>query len=46
MQKKNWRGRGRLPKRTRSRKDDRVLAYLATIAVEFKVDLGELLIAL
>jgi len=37
MQKKNWRGRSGLPKRMRSRKDDKTLAYLAAVAVELNV---------
>ena len=41
MRKKFWRGRGKLPKSMYSRKDDKVLGYLAIIAVKHKVDPNE-----
>lgn len=41
MQKKNWRGRGRLPKSMHSHKDEKILEYLAMIVVKYKIDPDE-----
>ncbi|MCW4020770.1 MAG: hypothetical protein NWF14_06045 [Candidatus Bathyarchaeota archaeon] len=38
MQKKFWRGRGRLPNSMHSHKDERILGYLAMMAVKYKID--------
>ena len=41
MQKKFWRGRGRLPKSIHTHRDDRILGYLAVMAVKYKIDSDE-----
>ena len=38
MRKKFRRGRGRLPKRMHSHKDEGILGYLAVMAVKYKID--------
>jgi replication factor A1 len=38
MRKKFWRGGGRLPKSMHSHKDERILDYLAVMAVKYKID--------
>jgi replication factor A1 len=41
MRKKFWRGRGRLPNRMHSHKEERILEYLAMMAVKYKIDSNE-----
>jgi replication factor A1 len=42
MQKKYWRGRGRLPNGVHSHKDEKILGYLAMMVVKHKVDPNKL----